>query len=61
MDATLPLRDAISPAEASPASARLGEALSVAGIVHAYSGAPAVDDVSFDVPAGGVADPWRCG
>jgi putative spermidine/putrescine transport system ATP-binding protein len=64
LDVILPRRTAASPAETSPASARLGEALSVTGVVHAYSGATAVDDVSFDVPAGGVAailGPSGCG
>jgi putative spermidine/putrescine transport system ATP-binding protein len=44
--------------------ARLGESLAVEGIVHAYSGAPAVSDVSFAVPAGGIAailGPSGCG
>jgi len=43
---------------------RLGERLSVTGVEHAYAGVRAVDDVSFDVPAGGVAailGPSGCG
>ncbi len=59
MDATHPLNNTVN-----PAPAKLGEALSVSGIVHAYAGAPAVDEVSFEVPAGGVAailGPSGCG
>lgn len=44
--------------------ARLGESLSVEGIVHAYAGAPAVDDVSFSIPSAGIAailGPSGCG
>ncbi len=43
---------------------RRGESLAVEGIVHAYSGVPALDDVSFAVPAGGIAailGPSGCG
>lgn len=50
-------------AAAAP-SRRLGESLAVDGIVHAYSGAPAVSDVGFAVPAGGIAailGPSGCG
>jgi putative spermidine/putrescine transport system ATP-binding protein len=43
---------------------RLGEALSVTGIVHTYGGVRAVDDVTFDVKAGGISailGPSGCG
>jgi putative spermidine/putrescine transport system ATP-binding protein len=44
--------------------ARLGRQLAVTGIAHVYAGAPAVEDVTFDVPAGTIAailGPSGCG
>ena len=46
------------------AAVRLGESLAVDGVVHAYAGAPAVEDVAFSVPAGGISailGPSGCG
>jgi len=54
----------VLPRQQAAAQGRLGESLAVEGIVHAYSGAPAVSDVSFAVPAGGIAailGPSGCG
>jgi putative spermidine/putrescine transport system ATP-binding protein len=46
------------------APVRIGESLAVRGVTHAYAGAPAVSDVGFEVPAGGIAailGPSGCG